>query len=81
MRTRLELWNIVDENFDKYFLGGLCRVLLMGYVNYLFNEFEYHLILSELLEHGGSDEYFLGEKGDKKPRKEFIKKMIEKHSK
>ena len=80
MRTQLELWQVVKENFDKYFEYGLCVVIIELFYDDYISNLEHKLLEEELLEHGDSDEYFLGKKGDPKPRLEFIDKMIKKHS-
>ena len=81
MRTQLELWHVVKENFDEYFSTGLC--FLIGYLEFcdIINLDEQELLEKELSEHGNTNDFFLGDKGDPKPRLEFIDKMIKKHSK
>lgn len=81
MRSKLELWKIVEENFDEYFYGGLCGILASLKAITFLSENEYILLKKELKEYGHLSDYFLGEKYDPAPRKEFIKKMIAKHSK
>lgn len=80
MRTQLELWQVVKDNFDEHFLTGLC--FLIGDLEFccIINLDEQELLEKELSKHGDSDEYFLGKKGNPKPRLEFIEKMIKKHS-
>ena len=80
MRTQLELWQVVKDNFDYYFFSGLCILIFELESYYVINSKERHLLEKELLEHGDSDEYFLGKKGEPKQRLEFIDKMIKKHS-
>ena len=82
IRTQLELWQIVKEKFDDYFIYGLCGVIWNLISNDFISGEEHLLLVSELKKYNeatGSWNYFLGEKGDQKPRKEFIEKMIKKH--
>lgn len=79
MRTQLELWEIVNQKFDGYFKSGLCGVLIRCYCDDIINYDEFKMIESEFSEYGDDTYYFLGDEGDPKPRKKFIKKMIEKH--
>lgn len=80
MRTQLELWQVVKDNFDGHFLTGLC---------FLINTLEFCGIISfkeekslkeELSKYGNTSDFFLGVEGNPKPRLEFIEKMIKKHS-
>lgn len=80
MRTQLELWHVVKNNFDEYFCSGLC-LLIIYLETYNIIEFNEKTALNkELSEYGNKDCHFLGKKGDPKPRLEFIEKMIKKHS-
>lgn len=81
MRSNLELWEIVRDNFDEYFRFGLCSLLLKLYRSRFFSLYEYITLEDELKEYINIDRYSLGKEGDPKPRKEFIKKMIKKYSK
>ena len=80
MRTQLELWQIVKDNFDKHFKTGLCLLMFQLKYRNIINYEERFLLEKELLEYGDYDTYFLGNQGDPKPRLEFIDKMIKKHS-
>ena len=80
MRTQLKLWQIVKDNFDEYFEYGLCNVIGRLRVKGTINTNEYFALLDELEHFGDTEDYFLGKKGDPKPRLEFIEKMIKKHS-
>ena len=80
MRSRLELWKIVDENFDKLFRSGLCLTLYYLCMSKRISIKENKILERELLSYKDIKcDYFLGEEGFPKPRKEFIQKMIEKH--
>lgn len=79
MRSKLELWKIVDENFDKLFRYGLCLTLYYLCMSKRISIKEHKILESELKDYGNTKKLFLGERGDPIPRKEFIKKMIEKH--
>ena len=80
MRTQLELWKIVKENFDEYFKFGLCQLIdSLPYVGKI-NHYEKYSLTEELSLHGDNTIYFLGLSGNPKPRLEFIDKMIKKHS-
>lgn len=81
MRSKLELWKIIDKYFDVYFKTGLCRVIYKCYSKNKITLKEYIFIEKELKIYGDDNTYFLGSAFDPTPRKEFIKKMIEKHSK
>jgi hypothetical protein len=81
MRTKLELWKLVKENFDEYFKSGLCVVIGSLWENDKITADEYYSLDSDLANEGNISNYFLGKKGDPKPRLEFIEKMIKKHSK
>ena len=80
MRTQLELWQIVKDNFDECFKTGLCLLIFQLRYRNIINYEEKFLLEKELLEYGNYDTYFIGEPKDPKPRLEFIKKMIKKHS-
>lgn len=79
MRTQLELWQVVKDNFDEYFDEGLCVTLwdMQGNVMTLEEE---KILIKELKNYGDTSDFFLGEIGDPKPRLEFIDEMIKKHS-
>ena len=86
MRTKLELWQLVDHHFDVYFIYGLCGVIWALRSAGLININEWQSLVDEINHFGDSDEYFgdsdgyfLGERGDAKPRKEFIQKRIKAH--
>ena len=86
MRSNLELWEIVRDNFDRYWDGkiidGLCMLLHEILLNIITKD-EWSILTDELYDEkrklNTSKEYWLGEKGGPKPRKEFIEKMIKKH--
>ena len=80
MRTQLELWQVVKDNFDEYFKTGLCLLMFQLKYRNIINYEERFLLEKELLEYGDYDTYFLGNQGYPKPRLEFIEKMIKKHS-
>ena len=80
MRTQLELWQVVKDNFDEYFKTGLCILIFQLRNRNIINYEERFLLEKELLEYGNYDTYFIGEPEDPKPRLEFIDKMIKKHS-
>ena len=79
MRSNLELWEIVRDNFDEYFRFGLCNAIDWMFMSDIINKYELNKLKDEISYYGSSRKYFLGEKGDPKPRKEFIEKMIKKH--
>ena len=80
MRTQLELWQIVKDNFDEYFKIGLCLLIGRLYVREIISRDEYTSINTEIKRYGDTRDYFLGDEDDPKPRLEFIDKMIKKHS-
>ena len=80
MRTQLELWQVVKENFDEYFSFGLCQLIdSLQYVGKI-NHYEGNQLREELSLNGDNTIYFLGLSGDSKPRLEFIDKIIKKYS-
>ena len=88
MKTQLELWKIVRDNFDRFWgkhgTDGLCLLLLDLKNIELISHGERVSLSKEMIEYDETknyDGYWLGEEGDPKPRKEFIEKMIKKHSK
>jgi hypothetical protein len=79
MRTKLELWQLVDHHFDEYFSIGLCNVIRLLRTVGLINMNEWISLVDEIAHFGDTEDYFLGERGDVKPRKEFIQKRIKAH--
>jgi hypothetical protein len=79
MRTKLELWQLVDRHFDEYFYIGLCNVIWKLRAMGLININEWESLVDEIEHIGNTEDYFLGEKGDAKPRKEFTQKRIKAH--
>lgn len=80
MRTKLELWQVVKDNFDDYFKTGLCHVIDKLHIIKILEKKEYFSLIDEIWIYGNTNNYFLGKIGDPKPRLEFIEKMIKKHS-
>jgi len=81
MRTQLELWQVVKDNFDEHFRNGLCILISRLYIKGIISIYESNSIYNEIKRYGNAKDFFLGAKGDPKPRLEFIEKMIKKHSK
>ena len=80
MRSNLELWEIVRDNFDEYFIFGLCDLIMNLQKLKIITILEKYILNKELNNSFEKNyDYFLGEVGDPKPRKEFIEKMIKKH--
>ena len=80
MRTQLELWQVVKDNFDEHFSFGICQLIdSLRYVDKI-NHYEENQLREELSLHGDKTTYFLGLSGNPKPRLEFIGEMIKKHS-
>lgn len=79
MRTKLELWQLVDKHFDTYFGFGICSVLGRLRSIGLINPNEWQSLIREIEHFGDTNDYFLGEIGDAKPRKEFIQNRIKAH--
>ena len=68
MRTQLELWRVVKDNFDEYFNFGLCQLIdSLRYVGKI-KDYEKNSLTEELSLHGDNAIYFLGLSGDPKPR-------------
>lgn len=80
MRTQLELWQVVKDNFDECFYDGLCTLMSRLYVKGIISMDENYCMHAEIEKYGNTKDYFLGEPKDQKPRLEFIEKMIKKHS-
>ena len=80
MRTQLELWQIVKDNFDAYFKTGLCILISKLYIRGIISMDEHNCIYAEIKRYGNTKKFFLGVEGDPKTRLEFIDKMIKKHS-
>ena len=80
MRTQLELWKVVKDNFDEYFTTSLCLLLIKLFTKRILSAEEHNNLHKELKTYGNTKYYFLGELKDPKPRLEFIDKMIKKHS-
>ena len=59
MRTQLELWQIVKDNFDEYFIFGLCQLIdSLLYVGKI-NHYEEDSLTEELSLHGDNSIFFL----------------------
>ena len=80
MRTQLELWQVVKDNFDEYFHSGLCILIHSLYIKGIISIDESNSIHNEIKRYGNTRDFFLGDEGYAKPRLEFIDKMIKKHS-
>lgn len=80
MRTQLELWKLVRENFDEHFKTGLCFLISRLCIKGIISMDEHNCIYAEIKRYGNTIKFFLGVEGDPKPRLEFIDKMIKKHS-
>ena len=80
MRTQLELWQVVKDNFDEHFTTSLCLLLIKLFTKRILSIEEHNNLHKELKTYGNTKYYFLGELKDAKPRLEFIEKMIKKHS-
>ena len=80
MRTKLELWRILDKYLDEYFKSGMCGYIerLQLYELITFNEAlslkkEIQSLYPDRLSFSG---YYIGAPGYKKPRKELIRNRI-----
>ena len=80
MRTQLELWQVVKDNFDENFNDGLCILISRLCVKGIISIDESISIHVEIKKYGNTKDYFLGDPKDPKPRLKFIEKMIKKHS-
>ena len=80
MRTQLELWKVVKDNFDEYFECSLCKLIIRLYIKGIISRNENISIRNEIGRYGDTDHYFLGKPKDPKLRLKFIDKMIKKHS-
>ena len=80
MRTQLELWQVVKDNFDEYFCSGLCLLISDLELYDIIDSEELQLLKNELKSYGNTSDFFLGDSENPKPRLEFIDKMIKKHS-
>jgi len=80
MRTQLELWQVLKNNFNEYFTDGLCLLITNLYIKGIISMDEHNCIHAEIKRYGNTKDYFLGEPKDPNPRLDFIEKMIKKHS-
>ena len=86
MRSNLELWLIVEENFDELFEDGcLCDILVDLECDSIISNDEFKHLISIIQEYGFKRKFirYYGQKGiyywkvgHKKPRKMFIQKQI-----
>lgn len=85
MRTDLELWLIVEENFDKYFNCSLCEVVYKLREFGIISGLELNFLITVIRKYGvkrfGFNDYELWTKhywniGHKKPRINFVQKQI-----
>ena len=81
MRTKLILWRILDKYLDEYFISGMC-----GYLGKLYDHniltFKEALSLKKEIKSLYPDRlsfsgYYIGNPGDKEPRKKLIRNRIE----
>ena len=79
MRTQLELWQVVKDNFG-YFSTGLCFLIRTLKLCSIISFEEMKSLTDELKKYGNDSDFFLGVGGNPMPRLEFIEKMIKKHS-
>ena len=80
MRTQLELWQVVKDNFNEHFETGLCLLIRTLKSCSIVSFEEMTLLTDDLKKYGNTRDYFLGNQGCPKPRLEFIDEMIKKHS-
>jgi hypothetical protein len=73
------LVNLENIQFDGLFMTGLCPVIVKLRLRGILNPNEWQSLIKEIEHFGSTNEFFLGEKGDAKPRKEFIQKRIKAH--
>lgn len=80
VRTPLELWLIVEANFDKLFRFGLCSVCRQLHENCVIDDKEYIYLVEEISAYTfrryGRIPIFTWIAGERKPRKSFIQKQI-----
>ena len=86
MRTDLELWLIVEENFEEYFERGLCLTISKMYEMFIITKNELNRLLEIINEYaknkfGGDPNYdirysYLWKQKEAKPRRLFIQKQI-----
>ena len=79
MRTKLTLWRILDKYLDEYFKAGMCGYIerLQLYELITFNE---ALSLEKEIRSLYPSRirlYYIGNPGDKEPRKKLIRNRIE----
>lgn len=88
MRTDLELWLIVEQNFDEYFKRCLCDTIRLMYESDLLT-YKEDLYLRNIIYEYGKRRFFnrpvldpfthfdlIWKRWHKKPRKMFIQKQI-----
>ena len=81
MRTKLELWRILDKYLDEYFKSGMCGYIerLQLYELITFNEALSLKKEIRSLYPSRIRSYYIGAPGDKEPRKKLIRNRIEYH--
>lgn len=78
MRSNLELQKVLLDNIDDYFETGLCVYISISYSMNLISlqEFRYLKLFISKRSNGLNSIYWIGKKGDIKPRIEWIKENI-----
>ena len=58
MRTKLELWQLVDKHFDGFFMTGLCPVIVNLSIRGILNPNEWQFLIKEIEHFGSTNEFF-----------------------
>lgn len=76
MRNIEELKKVLLENFDEYFISGLCNYFRNLYIYHLITKIEYHFLSIEISSHDRyKEDDFIWEEYLKEPRIEWIKNL------
>lgn len=86
IRTPLELWLVVEENFDEYFESCLCGMIFRLSMEFIISDNEYRF-LQYSINHYCTQRFYYWDSwdmknnlfwkiGEQKPRRMFIQKQI-----
>ena len=87
MRTKLELWLVIQANFDKYFESGLCSLIDACWFENLISFKEAQALESDLREYRKGmnkkeyikNGYYFWQCSKPEPRKNYINLQIERY--
>lgn len=74
MRTQLELWQVVKDNFDEYFETGLCFLIRTLKLCSIISFEEMKSLTDELKKYGNTRDFFLEIKDTQNHASNLLKK-------